>query len=50
MEAAIEIVTFAELTISDLAHARHDSHAQNDVYRIGKLDPDFGQARPGRAH
>src|SRR5260370_32566824 len=50
METAIETFTLAQLTISNLAHASHDSHTQNHVDRVGKLDPDFGQARAGGTH
>ena len=40
----------AELVPRDLAHARHDAHAQHDVDRVGHLDADLGQRRAGRPH
>src|SRR5258708_9321388 len=50
METPIETVALAQLTVSNLAHASHDSHTQNHVDRVSKLDPNFGQARARRTH
>ena len=50
VQAAIEIVAVAELLVGDLAHARHDAHAQHDVDGIGQFDADLGERRTGRPH
>ncbi len=34
----------------DLAHARHDAHAQDDVDRVGDFEADFGERRIRRTH
>ena len=34
----------------DVAHARHDAHAEHDVDRVGNFEADFGQRRIRRTH
>ena len=40
----------AEAFDRDLAHARHDPHAEHDINGIGDFEADFGQRRIGRPH
>ena len=35
---------------SNLTHACHDPHIQNDIFRIGNLEADLGQRRIRRPH
>src|SRR5260370_36154120 len=50
MKTTIEIVPVAKFGQSDLPHARHYSHAQYHIDRVGKLNPDFGERRCRRPH
>ena len=50
VQAARELVVVAELLPGDVAHARHDAHADRDVERIGELHADLRQRRADRAH
>src|ERR1700757_2606500 len=50
MEAAVEISAVSKLRVSDLPHARHDPHAEDDIDGVGQFEADLRQRRTGRAH
>ena len=43
-------VCAAEPLDRDLAHPRHDAHAEHDVDRVGDFEADLGQRRIRRPH
>ena len=44
------VAIVAEPLDRNFAHARHDAHAENDIFRIGNFETDFRERRIGRAH
>ena len=50
MKAAVEFIAVAELLEGDVAHARHDSHAERYVKGVGEFNPHFRKRRTWRSH
>ena len=50
VQAVREVVRIAQMVERDLADARHDAHAQDDVLAVGDLDADLRELRARRPH
>ena len=50
MQPAVEMFAVLQLGVGDIAHARHDAHAERDVNGVGEFDSHFRHWRTRRAH
>jgi hypothetical protein len=50
MKAAGEVIGVAQMFEGHLAHARHHTHVEHDVYAVGHLNTDFAERRTGGTH
>ena len=50
MQAAREVFRLVQVLERDRAHARHDAHVEHDVFAVGDLDSDLGEAGSRSTH